>query len=61
MQRAAAVLALAAFGLACGKDENPAASSSAGAAPTSTLGFFVSSSKSTTGNLGGLRGADARC
>jgi hypothetical protein len=27
----------------------------------STLGFFVSSSTSTTGNLGGLAGADRRC
>ena len=36
----------------------------AGCAPTtpeSTLSFFVSSSKSTTGNLGGIRGADALC
>lgn len=26
-----------------------------------TMSFFVTSAKSTTGNLGGLRGADARC
>lgn len=31
-----------------------------GSTPTTTT-FFVSSSKSTTGNLGGLAGADARC
>ena len=29
--------------------------------PGSTLSFFVTSSKSTTGNLGGLSGADRRC
>jgi hypothetical protein len=29
--------------------------------PTSTLSFFVTSTKSTTGNLGGIRGADALC
>lgn len=60
MKRALAVLALSAtFG--CGKHENPAAGSPAGVAQTSTLGFFVSSSKSVSGSLGGLRGADARC
>jgi Protein of unknown function (DUF1554) len=37
---------------------------SSGTAPTTdgpTLSFFVSSAKSTTGNIGGLRGADALC
>jgi hypothetical protein len=29
--------------------------------PGSTVGFFVTSSKSMTGNLGGLSGADRRC
>src|SRR5205809_476321 len=29
--------------------------------PGSTLSFFVTSAKSTTGNIGGLRGADALC
>jgi hypothetical protein len=29
--------------------------------PPNTLSFFVTSDKSTTGNLGGLSGADARC
>ena len=29
--------------------------------PGSTMSFFVTSSKSTTGNLSGLTGADARC
>lgn len=60
MKRHAARFALsAAFGLGCGKDQSPVASNPAGAAPA--LGFFVSSSTSVTGNLGGLRGADARC
>ena len=38
-------------------------SNDTGTSPTSsrTLGFFVSSRTSTTGNLGGLRGADAIC
>ena len=60
MKRAAVLALSAAFSLACGKHDDPGAVNPA-AAPTSTLGFFVSSSKSTTGNLGGLRGADARC
>jgi hypothetical protein len=40
---------------ACGKDSTTA--------PTNdtSLSFFVSSAKSTTGNLGGLRGADGIC
>jgi len=53
-----AALAIAsAFAAACGDSDN-------GTAPTqntSTLSFFVTSSKSVTGNLGGLRGADALC
>jgi hypothetical protein len=39
-------------------------SSNTGTAPTqnaSTMSFFVTSSKSTTGNLGGLRAADSLC
>lgn len=42
---------------ACGSD-------SAGTAPTSnasTMSFFVTSARSTTGNIGGLRGADIVC
>ena len=38
--------------------------SNSGTAPTqtqSTMSFFVTSSKSTTGNIGGLRGADTLC
>ncbi len=55
--------ALAGVGLACGDGDK---AGPAGTTPTSggqmpTLSFFVSSTKSTTGNLGGLRGADARC
>lgn len=39
----------------CSKDSSPAAPSGP------TLGFFVTSSTSVTGNLGGLVGADATC
>jgi len=48
------LLALAALAAGCGDDTN-------GPDDTSTLSFFVSSSTSTTGNLGGLSGADSRC
>ncbi|HKB09429.1 MAG TPA: hypothetical protein VKD69_02205 [Vicinamibacterales bacterium] len=52
-----AVLALgvAYLASACGS------SSTSPSGPTSTLSFFVTSQTSTTGNLGGLRGADAIC
>jgi hypothetical protein len=59
MKRTPAValaLALGALLARCGGDDAPATSSQ-----TSPLGFFVSSTTSTTGNLGGLAGADARC
>jgi hypothetical protein len=50
-------LALVAVSVAaCGSNDT--------ATPTpigSTLSFFVTSAKSTTGNLGGLRGADSLC
>ena len=51
------LLGLALLASACSDDSAPAS-------PTSTtpvLGFFVTSQTSTTGNLGGLRGADATC
>jgi hypothetical protein len=54
------VLAISAAVLAIGCTKN-------GASPTTatpsapTMSFFVTSTKSTTGNLGGLRGADALC
>lgn len=50
-------LALMAACVACGDGSNSAA-------PTrldSTMSFFVTSSRSTTGNVGGLRGADNLC
>jgi Protein of unknown function (DUF1554) len=53
-----AMLAAAVTAAACGSNSM---SPSAAQTPTSTLGFFVTSSTSTTGNLGGLRGADALC
>jgi hypothetical protein len=55
-----ALVALVLIG-GCGKDDDPGGTAPTTSAPTSTLGFFVSSSTSTTGNLGGLRAADARC
>jgi hypothetical protein len=52
------VVALAAaFVAACGKSNNTAAPTQTGP----TLTAFVTSAKSTTGNIGGLRGADALC
>jgi hypothetical protein len=42
---------------ACGSSSSPSPTSS----PTNTLSFFVTSATSLTGNLGGLRGADALC
>src|SRR5262245_3300934 len=52
---------LAGLLVACGGDDDNGPAGSTPGGGTSALGFFVSSSKSTTGNLGGLRGADARC
>jgi hypothetical protein len=50
--------AIAAFTLAaCGGNSSTAPSQS----QTPTLSFFVTSATSVTGNLGGLRGADALC
>lgn len=51
-----AVLLLVVFtGASCGDDETPTSPSG------SSLGFFVTSTTSVTGNLGGLAGADATC
>jgi hypothetical protein len=50
-------LTLAAACVSCG-DSNK---STAPTQSDTTMSFFVTSSKSTTGNLGGLRGADALC
>src|SRR5262245_44765834 len=56
--RMAALAIASAFAAGC-------ADSDSGTNPTpgnsSTLSFFVTSSRSTTGNLGGLRGADTLC
>jgi hypothetical protein len=58
MKRPIFLFAAALLGFACddsddGAPTNPPAGS--------TMSFFVTSSKSTTGNLGGLGGADRRC
>ena len=56
--RALTLAAIAWSTLSCGKS-----SSDSSTAPSSGSGlsFFVTSTKSTTGNIGGLRGADAMC
>jgi hypothetical protein len=46
-----------AFVAACGDSKSTTSPTQSG----STLSVFVSSTKSTTGNIGGLRGADALC
>ena len=50
-----AALAFSVTAAACGGTDT------APSQPGSTLSFFVTSATSTTGNLGGLRGADNRC
>jgi hypothetical protein len=42
-------------------EEDAGSDAGADAADPTPLGFFVTSDKSMTGNLGGLKGADARC
>ncbi|HSF03064.1 MAG TPA: hypothetical protein VLA62_08635, partial [Solirubrobacterales bacterium] len=56
MKRPLCLLATALLGAGCGDEDDPTDPSNEPA-----LSFFVSSSKSTTGNLGGLSGADRRC
>ena len=53
--RTMAALAFSVTAAACGGTDT------APSQPGSTLSFFVTSATSTTGNLGGLRGADNRC
>ena len=53
--RTIAALAFSVTAAACGGTDTAPSQSG------STLSFFVSSATSTTGNLGGLRGADNRC
>jgi hypothetical protein len=54
MHRKVALGLVAAFAAACSNSNAPTQSGP-------TMSFFVTSSRSTTGNLGGLRGADAIC
>ena len=56
--RRALFLLVALIGTSCGDDEMPTAPSTSA---SSSLGFFVTSVTSATGNLGGLAGADATC
>jgi len=58
MRRMAGLTLVTALAAACADDNK------SGTSPTpnlSTMSFFVTSAKSTTGNLGGLRGADGIC
>ena len=57
MLRIVGLAFVAACVAACGQNNNSTAPTPTG----STLSFFVTSSRSTTGNLGGLRGADTLC
>ena len=57
MLRIVGLALVAAFVASCSNSSNSAAPTPTG----STLSFFVTSSRSTTGNLGGLRGADSLC
>jgi hypothetical protein len=52
------VLAVLLLAAGCGDDDDD---NDGPTAPDTSLSFFVTSSTSSTGNLGGLRGADARC
>jgi hypothetical protein len=56
--RAFSIVTAATCAASCGKSSGDSST-----APTtgSSLSFFVTSTKSTTGNIGGLRGADALC
>jgi hypothetical protein len=58
MKRHRSWLALSALVVATGCDERL---NTVGPTPGATISMFVSSARSTTGNLGGLRGADAIC
>ena len=53
--RRAILLLLPVIAVACGDDDAPTAPS------RSSMSFFVTSATSTTGNLGGVAGADATC
>jgi hypothetical protein len=57
MKRPVFLLAAAVTAFGCGDDDDTPTDP----APISSMGFFVSSSRSATGNLGGLAGADRRC
>jgi hypothetical protein len=58
MKRHRFLLAISALFIAAGCDERL---NTVGPTPGATMSVFVSSARSATGNLGGLRGADAIC
>jgi hypothetical protein len=55
------VLASASLAVGCDGDTPTSSTGTGGTGGNTTMSFFVSSTTSATGNLGGLRGADARC
>src|ERR1700716_4372026 len=56
MSRVIAIALAAAFATACTKSNTSAPTEQLG-----TMSFFVTSTRSTTGNIGGLRAADTLC
>ncbi len=54
-------LPFALLAAACGSDPTTSTSTSTPSPSPAGMSFFVSSTTSVTGDLGGLRGADARC
>lgn len=60
MHRHAFLVLTSCLAVGCGDDDDPNTTPSGGS-PTNATTFFVSSTRSTTGDLGGLQGADARC
>jgi hypothetical protein len=57
MKRVTALLAVSLFSAGCTKNGTSTSATPA----ASSMSFFVTSARSTTGNLGGIRGADALC
>jgi hypothetical protein len=63
MKARLALLMLAVMAVAggCNGDSPTRSTDTGGTGGTATMSFFVSSARSLTGDLGGLRGADAQC
>jgi len=62
MRPMASLILFALVAAGCGDDDTSVTATTATSSPSPTsMSFFVSSARSATGNLGGLRGADATC